>query len=67
MALKERGQRAGGKRAVWLYSVKVRWFWMRSLPDTRRSKGYLGGEKGLVSGRCRGMHCALGAAAVQFK
>mmetsp|Transcript_36556 Transcript_36556/g.61594 ORF Transcript_36556/g.61594 Transcript_36556/m.61594 type:complete len:203 (+) Transcript_36556:1883-2491(+) len=36
----ERGHSFFGKMAVWLYTVKVRWFWIRSLPDTRRSNGY---------------------------
>ena len=38
----DRGHLAGSRRQmdVWLYTQKVRWFWMRSFPDDRRSKGY---------------------------
>ena len=40
---KARGWRSGrpAHTAAWLYRQNVRWFWIRSLPDTRRSIGYL--------------------------
>mmetsp|Transcript_123290 Transcript_123290/g.343317 ORF Transcript_123290/g.343317 Transcript_123290/m.343317 type:complete len:202 (-) Transcript_123290:2309-2914(-) len=40
---------------AWLYSAMVRWFWMRSLPETRRSIGYQN-----LNSRCIFSRVALG-------
>mmetsp|Transcript_19928 Transcript_19928/g.48506 ORF Transcript_19928/g.48506 Transcript_19928/m.48506 type:complete len:212 (+) Transcript_19928:955-1590(+) len=61
LAKKLRGQNSGFpfQMAAWLNKHMVRWFWIRSFPEHRRSSGYQNLNSFLISSRYSGLmlHC----------